>query len=321
MGTIQTPTPSTSTPPPSAPPLDPRKATKEQILAFLAQAKSLGIDPNRLNPSAKYILSIVPWDLTSQVFHHGGGLQTYSIPAAGDDDYHVLEIYDSVTRILDTTRTEEEIASDGHQVTPRHVAAQNIVDDLLQHWAGDHISNKSGHRIGLIQIAGPTPTDAELAKVRHQQRECFRWMVDQANGFHTRGLPQRITQEHRRALKNLRAEDPKKHPWYVEIGRATPDIPGGCPACSQPVPSTAYVCPTCRLNIAEHFHKRNRQVDPKSMPGIYEEIQFLKKTAPTVEDKIADGQARIAAVAANVSASVAPTIAGPTPAKSATLPK
>lgn len=267
----------TAPPASTAPPLPPAvPLSPEAIREFIAQARSQGLDPARLASQARYVLSVVPWDLESQVFFHGAGRTTYSIPAAPPDGYQVIPVYDSSTLILDQTRAEDEIATDGHGYTVRSIKSRTIVDDLLQHWSGDHISNKAGHRIGVTEISKPTPTDEELRKIRAQQVACFRWMVEQADAYHVKGLPQRITAEHRRALAYLRAEDPTKHPWFVEIGRTTADIPGGCPACSSAVPSTAYVCPTCRLNIAEHLLRRNLHADPKTMPGIHSELAYLK---------------------------------------------
>jgi hypothetical protein len=227
------------------------------------------------NRGSKYILSIVPWRLESPVFFHGGGRKVYELPATEKGQYHVLRIDNTFTKIMDLTQDADEISQRGHDYTARPIAAQHVVDDLIQHFAGDHPANASGGRIGVMQIAGPIPTKQELDSARDNQLKFFRNLVAQADAYYID--PQRrhrIQAEHHRALIYLDAEDPKRHPWFVDIG---PENSINCPACHSATPSQAYICPQCRTDMADYYLRRGIEVNAAVMPGVAAEVQFRKK--------------------------------------------
>ena len=264
--------------PGAAPPMDPSQLKRQELMALIAQAQLLGVDFSSIS-SAKYLLSICPWPLTFGPISHGGEYRLYSVPGipkGSSPGYFVLPVFNTFTTILDTSRSEEEIRSNGGIIpmVQRTVSAQQFLTDLIQAWAGDHPANSGGGSLGIMQIASKIPTAAELKLAHTRQNLFFQTLVNQASKFFSTGKATAILPEHYRAAEYLGLTS-KTHPWVI-VSAETQTSKITCPQCGfVEMPSDAYRCPNCRENIAEYFFSHDLPVDKVAMPAVAKEVEFL----------------------------------------------
>lgn len=250
------------------------------------------------------ICSVVPWSLTSQQYPHRN-LPRYHIEAAGrdpetgkDHPYRLLHLYNTASRILLVSESRDghvfgdaPIYALGVQTDPGNLT-QGYAVDLIREWAGDHpVGNHKG-KLGVSIIIGERPwqpnnepTTQELKKLRDLQRGHHYGLIQMADEAWISNDPKTKartgSQEYRRALEFAvrdYGEKFERHPWYIQLGPDTGAAAmGSCPVCFNPFNTNAFICGSCRYNLAEYFTTRGIKFDPKEFPGVAKEIEFMKK--------------------------------------------
>lgn len=279
-----------------------------QIQSSVLRADSMGIDdpnlPAHLLPGTCVTLcSVVPWTLESHQYPHKR-LPRYRLDAAGKDPengkdhpYRILQVFNTTTQILLVNESR-----DGHKFGPAPVYAlgttdnpgdlmQGYANDLIREWAGDHpIGNHQG-KLGVGIIIGKhpwqrnnEPTDEEVTQLRKLMRGHHYGLIEMADQAWVSNDPKvkarTGSQEYRRALEfAVRDYNEKfeRHPWYIQLGPDGTGAIGTCPVCFDPFNVNAFICGSCRYNLADYFTSRQIKCDPKEFPGVAREIEFMRK--------------------------------------------
>jgi hypothetical protein len=107
-----------------------------------------------------YIASVHFEDLTKQI-----GMIHYPLPAPEKGKVSVLEVRDTMTLIRQAMPdpNEEPIP------TPAPMSIEVLVKSLLKEWTEGFIGMAGMTRPGIMQIAGPTPTQAEYDKLMEME--------------------------------------------------------------------------------------------------------------------------------------------------------
>ena len=285
-----------------------------QISARDLTPQSMGLTSGQMNAMPAHLMpgtcvtlcSIVPWTLRSQRYPHKG-LPHYTIPAALQPDlassapvkpFQLLRLQNTSTMILLTSQSQ-----DGHKFGPAPIFAlgtsenpydlnQGYAQDLVREWAGDHAAGITNARLGVGIIVGKRPwqldnepTTDEVAMLHRLQRNLYHGLIGAADRAFVSGDEQlkkrTMSQEYRRALEfAVRDYDEKfeRHPWYIPLGSGgVANSMAACPACGGAFNRNAFICATCKTNLAEYHFERDLKADPTVFPGVAKEIEFMQK--------------------------------------------
>lgn len=121
---------------------------------------------------------------------------------------------------------------------------EQVVDDLLTHWARTPIGAPAGCGPGIGLIAGHTPTQQEIEALIERQTVLFDYLFHEGQRLSQEHDWRNITRHHRMAAEWLDLEQP----WARDLKKAA-TVP--CPACTVPIAQTAYICPFCHTTIRE----------------------------------------------------------------------
>lgn len=279
----------------------------DQIISPSDPASSVSslLPPPLLSPFSHHlrhvtICSVYPGELNHRLLHErvnfddptrpsGSGFTSYHIPAVPidhPDAYELLNVWDGFTSVLDTAGTLAASAdydamtvgesSKKYQLAP--VPCNVIAYDLIRHWSGDAPGAKVGLTIGVGAVASDLPTPTELQGLRGIQTAYFRFLVEQADAYHSQGLNREITDYHRRALRWLGSEDRE---WFKKIERS---VMKSCPACDNQIKSNAIVCQHCHTNLTDFYAAQGfklhevEAVDPIVGGALRRLLEQAKKT-------------------------------------------
>lgn len=250
----------------------------EDILALAATAAQMGTDFSALIGKPIYICSIYPKRIVSQWFSIGlnGGRRRFVLdPTAKKEGYDVIVVTDATTLTMDINPPDDN--TEPGQIR-RTVLASAIARDLIQHFCGDTGLYLPGQRsIGVGQIAGPVPTEAELSHLRALQAEHDRALVQQAGEFWANPMERRrIHAEHYAALERLGLSDQSSnYPWYVRI---TPVQVEACLFCGQNVDVRVVGCKECGTDNARYAIENGiTDLVPARWEAVQKRIQHLTK--------------------------------------------
>ncbi len=271
--------------------------------------QSMGLTSNQLQALPAYLMpgtcitiaSVVPWTLQSHQFPHRG-LPRYTIPAALDGKepkpFQLLRLQNTTTQILLVNQSR-----DGHRFGNAPIYAlgtedspgdlnQGYAQDLIREWAGDHSAGIHNGKLGVGIIIGKRPwqpdnepTPEEIAMLNKLQRGLYYGLIgaaDQAWVSNDPKLKARTgSQEYRRALEFAvrdYGEKLERHAWYIPLGSdGVGNAMATCPACAGSFNRNAFICASCRTNLADYFLQRNFQIDAQQFPGVAKEVKFLQK--------------------------------------------
>src|SRR6185312_10003537 len=207
---------------------------------------------------SRYIASIYPGQLEPIRLYHGpsfdpksGRCTMYRIPPVprGDKPF-VLEVSDAFETVL-------QLTPDGSEKVSKPVVVDETVKTLLHNWA-ENIAEFPG-RPGVMEIAGPEPTEDELRQMREQQTVLFEALYHQGKLLSVNDW-KRITEPMRMAGTYLGRSDSWLNPENSGVE---------CPACAEPISSRAAICKHCGYKI-------------RAVPGEVEE----KPKAALIPDRI-----------------------------------
>src|SRR4051812_4420992 len=159
---------------------------------------------------------------------------TYTVPAAAQGSYELLEVTDA-----------EDLVYVGNQKTvsaPVYAdpVPGGIADDLARQWQATGLSHDRGGP-GVSTIAGSTPTEEELAVLLRRQRNWCQAVIDQAGSDWMAGKKHLVGDVQRKCAR-----------WMGQLGHEwiRPDDAGmvrliPCPLCATKISSESIVCANC----------------------------------------------------------------------------
>lgn len=154
----------------------------------------------------KWIASVHFADLKKEDMRHVGKAGYYLPAPQQKGEVSVLEITDAAQLCQHWENEQEQ-----PRMQPKIVTVEGIVADLLKSWAGQRPGMMKGFRPGVMEIAGPMPTDAEKKKLFSYQFDFCVQAVQEADVFHSQpvinGQQRRIQPFHRQAHEWLATYD------------------------------------------------------------------------------------------------------------------
>ena len=194
------------------------------------------------------LCSVWPEALVSQPFVHGGIARKFYYMEPGSPEKPSTLLLQNTFQGVTVNQGNGDPGQDA-----KPILAGQIAVDLISHWTGDHPGNRKGKKgIGVIQgrveDGKIIPLPQEIAALEKTQREFLSFLVERADEYHDLGKREKITNEHRKALKML-GLDETQHPWY----RAKRMQFNSCPACQKRIEQNVYKCAFCHTDLAEHF--------------------------------------------------------------------
>ena len=131
-------------------------------------------------------------------------------------------------------------------ITETLIFADQIVDDLLVHWARTPNGAPAGSGPGVGLIAGETPTVAELKVLHERQNLLFEFYYQEglrlAQNQEWRGI------DHRHRMAALYLE--REQPWAIDSEKSMEQFEE-CPACGSPMPAGKSICRSCGTIVRE----------------------------------------------------------------------
>lgn len=205
-----------------------------------------------------------------------GGLATYTLPAAPRDGYVVMDVWSGITWVNRWLETEE---SDKPELTPRPIAPESIVEDLLNRWAKSQIGSDQMVGPGIGVIAGDAPTENELAQLRLRQETWCQTLVDKASSYAIQGKHNEITDLHRNAARWLMSDAADQLTW---MNKKTYLSVKNCPACGEQIMASAIQCRHCTCELPKFYRQYKLDVAAKD-PAVWafmQEVAAAQQNAP-----------------------------------------
>lgn len=205
---------------------------------------------------------------------------TYIIEAAPRDGYSVLAVFDALQPMTGWSQDGPK----ENTITPGHIPVDVVASDLVNSWASQTIVSKDGYKPGIGIIAGELPTEAELAKLREQQRAFFEFLVQDANDKFLLGETKNITNIHRNAAGWLLGDAAQQLAWFPKMEhRQVKD----CPRCAKQILSAALGCEHCSLDLVG-WYERYAHLTPDSAVS-----RFLAQIPVKVFEQLAPSHEKI----------------------------
>lgn len=227
--------------------------------------------------ASKRIVSVCPLPRLKTLPIGNHGMFPFHIPAMKRDQYHILEVHDTYTRIK-TGFSEETEA--GVHLAPAPLPARVIADDLVREW---NMSLSNVGSLGLMVLPddveeGSDRFKAILQHLTAQVREVAEWAIRQANDMYGKNKSEFITNGFHRALARWLMDETAARaiPWYnAQAVNALKE----CIACGNSINAKAKVCPSCSTDLLKYF-KEYGHVEADD-PYIYSFINRVKTPVQT----------------------------------------
>lgn len=185
----------------------------------------------------------------------------YALEAAPRDGYSVLAVFDALQPMTGWSQDGPK----ENTLTPGHIPVDVVANDLVNAWSSQTIVSKHGYKPGIGLIAGELPTEAELARLREQQRAFFEFLVQDANDKHLLGETKNITNIHRSSAHWLLGEAAQQLAWYPKMEqRSVKD----CPRCAKQILSAALGCEHCSLDLVG-WYERYTHLKPDAAVALF----------------------------------------------------
>lgn len=169
-----------------------------------------------------------------------GGRSIFRINAAPKGEYRTMTISDCW----------ELIQSDRSQIgapayDPRMVLVQDIANCLLNEWAVNIAGTRSGQRPGIKVIAGPEPTEEELADLNAMQSAYFDGLINEGVAFAAQHDWRSIGGLHRDAARWRGVDQSEeKYKWVNALGEQSEKKE--CHWCAEKILARAKFCRYCQ---------------------------------------------------------------------------
>lgn len=255
----------------------PRAAADLEVEALM-KSRMFSLPAELIQAPFVVVCSVWPERLTSQAFTHGGaGIKRYKIEPGSPEKPSYLPIQNT----YDLIQQPESLTGPlGHR--PATILASQIAVDLIQYWTGDHPGNRRGKKgVGVIkgtrtETGSIVATPDEIVQLVKMQHDFLSFLVERADEYWDIGKREKVTNEHRKALKML-GLDIGQHPWY----RSKVQLYNTCPRCAEKILVEANFCKHCRTDLVEFFMDENVVPDGEIWPSVVRAIE--RKTAKTAK--------------------------------------
>lgn len=196
----------------------------------------------------KTILSVFPLPMKSEPLQHEGQ-RVYEIAPAKKGSYTTLTVKDTFSWL-------RNLHTDGTSYYQGPIPATVVAENLVQRWTQGLVGTKDGLGPGIMIIEGAVPTSEEIADATARQEAYFRNLVYEGDECFTKEGGINITDLHRVAAEWMGLND---RPWIKPLTSAAL-MPGGCPACKEPVKDGAVICKHCHTDIPEFLAKQSAKL-------------------------------------------------------------
>lgn len=205
-------------------------------------------------PDSKWIASIYPGKLPPITKYHGQDpnprkprATVYSLdPVARGKKPFMLEVIDSFENVPNPMKAAESQKSEriGSNMVfdSAPVACEQIVENLIQEWAGGMVGVPVGAQMGIMAIIGTVPTQAELILMTEMQTKFFEYMFQEGERL-----------DRQREWKGIRQPMVDAAIWlgrdrlWSSPSLSTEMVP--CPACKKDIPADSIICNVCGIKL------------------------------------------------------------------------
>ena len=193
------------------------------------------------------------------------GTTEYTLPAAPKGKFSTL-------RVTGASDIGADWMTDPVQPIARPVTADAIAEDLAKRFVNSAYRGSTTMGPGVWVAPQPNPTDAEILaspemkNAQERQEAYFRDLIQTGDVLHDKRQP--VPKECRIAAAWMGTED---RPWAKEI---TEKRNKTCPACSEPILTTAVKCRHCQTDLIDFALKYG--VDRAADPFVWQRVQTLQ---------------------------------------------
>jgi hypothetical protein len=184
----------------------------------------------RIKRGYKVIVSVYP-AAPPPIERPFDGWTQFTLPACpkgtAPQIFKVADAVQFTTDEMDRTKIRENL-----------IFAEQVAQDLLDHWARTPMGGPPGSGPGIGLIAGDAPTEAELQVLLARQQAMFEWLYHEGMRMAQAEEWRGINRHHRMAAEWLGLEEP-----WARDPRKKGNQP--CPACTVPISTDAFICPNC----------------------------------------------------------------------------
>lgn len=191
-----------------------------------------------LNSRTLTIASVYPEKRIARRDYHpemAGGRYLFVLEAAPKGEYATLTIPDC-WELIETD--QGKIGNMSRR--PELVRCEDIVGCLLSEWAINIGGTRTGHRPGIMRIAGDAPTEAELVQLNAMQAAYFDGLIHEGNGLAAQHDWKNISSLHRLAAVSRGHEAA----WVTNLGEGKEKKE--CFYCASKIEARAKFCKECR---------------------------------------------------------------------------
>jgi len=184
----------------------------------------------RFRRDSRFIASVYP-DSPLPIDRPFDGWHTFKIDACPKGTApQLLEVFDCFQIEPDFLQRNNK-----HEVLIFH---EQVIGDLLKHWAATPMGAPAGCGPGIGVIAGPEPTEEEIAGLIERQTVMFTWQYHEG---------QRMAQQHDwrgidRHVRLAAAWLGMDEIWARDLHKSDVEP---CPACHAPISKGVYICIAC----------------------------------------------------------------------------
>lgn len=126
------------------------------------------------------------------------------------------------------------------------IFAEQVVDDILTHWARTPIGAPPGSGPGIGLLEKERPSKQELDALYERQGMLFEWLYQEGLRLAQNQEWRGINRHHRLSAQWLGREEP----WAIDT-RVEPVPMEECPACGSPMPANKSICRSCGTVVRE----------------------------------------------------------------------
>lgn len=160
----------------------------------------------------------------------------------------LLEVSDAFENVPNPMKAAESMKSERIGSTmvfdSSPVACEEIVENLLQEWAGGMVGLPPGAAPGIIRLIGTVPTQDERERMTQQQTILYEYLFQEGERLYRQSDWKGITQTMRDAAVWLGHE----RIWSTPA-KSSESV--NCPGCNEVISSAAAVCKHCGTRIKE----------------------------------------------------------------------